>query len=63
MTTTPAALIVLNRVQEEIYRYAYALGDVAVAVVTAAALGAGVWYAVRALRFRAAVLTSALRVS
>jgi hypothetical protein len=37
--TTSAALLLLSHVQDEAYRYAYALGDAAVAAAAVAALG------------------------
>lgn len=49
--TTPAALVVLTRVQDEAYRYAYALGDAAVAAAAVAALGGVVWVGLRAFYF------------
>ena len=62
--TTPAALLVLTRVQDEAYRYAYALGDAAVAAVMIASAGVAVWYALRALRaVRPAVLTATRRAA
>jgi hypothetical protein len=62
--TTPAVLIVLTRVQEEVYRYAYALGDAAVAAATVAAAGVVLWYALRAVRaVRPAVLTAMRRAA
>ena len=49
--TTPAALLVLSQVQDEAYRYAYALGDAAVAAAAVAALGGAVWLGLRAFYF------------
>jgi hypothetical protein len=49
--TTPAALLVFSQVQDEAYRYAYALGDAAVAAVAVAALGAAGWLGLRAFYF------------
>ena len=49
--TTPAALLVFSQVQDEAYRYAYALGDAAVAAAAVVALGGVCWGAVRAFYF------------
>ena len=49
--TTPAALVVLTQVKDEAYRYAYALGDAAVAAAAVVALGGAVWVGLRAFYF------------
>jgi hypothetical protein len=51
LMTTPAALLVFSQVQDEAYRYAYALGDAAVAVAAVVALGGAGWLALRAFYF------------
>jgi hypothetical protein len=49
--TTPAALLVLSQLQDEAYRYAYALGDAGVAAAAFVALGGVVWLGLRAFYF------------
>ena len=49
--TTPATLLVLSQIQDEAYRYAYALGDPAVAAAVVVALGGVGWLALRVFYF------------